>query len=150
MRTPPYTTDGQPIQLPQQEDHQSPQPERPQHQSMKQLPNDGKTGWTADPTLRPTGRGQNVVPQCQLAGLTRWLHADMCRCAVHVGMQGDDATVLRCANCCCALTHHRYTRTFQNFIRACSKTALACRPLPRCTQCFRVVHAHCNNPVARS
>ena len=27
---------------------------------MKHLPRDGKTGWTADATLQPTGRGQNV------------------------------------------------------------------------------------------
>ena len=41
---------------------------------MKHLPRDGKTGWTADATLQPTGRGQNVVPQCQLARLTQWVH----------------------------------------------------------------------------
>ena len=146
--TPPKATDGKPIQLPQHRDHQSPQPEGPQHQSMKHLPHDGKKDWTADATLRTTGCGQNFVPRCQPARLTRWGHADMCRCAVHVGMQGDDTTAM-CILLLCTHTPQVHADVAK-VTRAFSKNALACKPLSGCTQFLRVVHAYSKNPVARS
>ena len=71
----PNATDGQPHRPTWTRDDRSPLPEWPQHQSMKRSRRDGKTGWTADATLRPTGRDHNVVPQCQRVGLIQWVDA---------------------------------------------------------------------------